>query len=71
MTRGYTEEADRILNYLVIYPHITSCGSTEAGFFMSQEYGIFDALQKQYLRSFIFAIYLVGHFTNLLYTFDP
>jgi hypothetical protein len=24
-----------------------------------QEYGIFDALQKQYLRSFIFAIYLV------------
>ncbi|KAJ6502009.1 HORMA domain-containing protein [Mycena sanguinolenta] len=38
MTRGYTDEADRILNYL--------------------EYGIFDALQKQYLRSFIFAIYL-------------
>lgn len=24
-----------------------------------QEQGIFDALQKQYLRSFIFAIYLV------------
>ncbi|KAF7337922.1 HORMA domain-containing protein [Mycena venus] len=38
MTRGYTDEADRILNYL--------------------EHGIFDALQKQYLRSFIFAIYL-------------
>ncbi|KAJ7073983.1 HORMA domain-containing protein [Mycena amicta] len=38
MTRGYTHEADKILNYL--------------------EYGIFDALQKQYLRSFIFAIYL-------------
>ncbi|KAJ7578469.1 HORMA domain-containing protein [Mycena floridula] len=38
MTRGYTEEADRILNYL--------------------EDGIFDALQKQYLRSFIFGIYL-------------
>ncbi|KAF7311256.1 HORMA domain-containing protein [Mycena kentingensis (nom. inval.)] len=38
MTRGYTHEADRILNYL--------------------EYGIFDALQKRYLRSFIFAIYL-------------
>ncbi|KAJ6490669.1 HORMA domain-containing protein [Mycena vitilis] len=38
MTRGYTDEADKILNYL--------------------EYGIFDALQKQYLRSFVFAIYL-------------
>ncbi|KAK7040820.1 hypothetical protein VNI00_009416 [Paramarasmius palmivorus] len=38
MCRGYTDEADRILNYL--------------------EYGIFDALQKQYLRRFIFAIYL-------------
>ncbi|KAF8205628.1 HORMA domain-containing protein [Mycena galopus ATCC 62051] len=38
MTRGYTDEADRILNYL--------------------EHGIFEALQKQYLRSFIFAIYL-------------
>ncbi|KAK7038157.1 HORMA domain-containing protein [Favolaschia claudopus] len=38
MIRGYTDEADRILNYL--------------------ENGIFDALQKQYLRSFIFAIYL-------------
>ncbi|TFK42379.1 HORMA domain-containing protein [Crucibulum laeve] len=38
MTRGYTDEADKILNYL--------------------EYGIFDALEKRYLRSFIFAIYL-------------
>ncbi|KAG2020134.1 hypothetical protein CC2G_005502 [Coprinopsis cinerea AmutBmut pab1-1] len=38
MVRGYTDEADRILNYL--------------------ENGIFDALEKQYLRSFIFAIYL-------------
>ncbi|KAJ7633058.1 HORMA domain-containing protein [Roridomyces roridus] len=38
MTRGYTDEADKLLNYL--------------------EYGIFDALQKQYLRSFVFAIYL-------------
>ncbi|KAJ7024255.1 HORMA domain-containing protein [Mycena alexandri] len=35
---GFTDEADRILNYL--------------------EHGIFDALQKQYLRSFVFAIYL-------------
>ncbi len=67
MTRGYTEEADRILNYLVIYLHITLRSSTEASFFLLQEYGIFDALQKQYLRSFIFAIYLVGRSTDLLY----
>ncbi|KAJ7161498.1 HORMA domain-containing protein [Mycena crocata] len=38
MTRGYTDEADKILNYL--------------------EYGIFHALEKRYLRSFVFAIYL-------------
>ncbi|KAM6500352.1 HORMA domain containing protein [Amanita muscaria] len=53
MTRGYTEEADRILNYL--------------------EYGIFDALQKQYLRSFIFAIYLDNKDPNNIveaYTFN-
>ncbi|KAF8891245.1 HORMA domain-containing protein [Infundibulicybe gibba] len=42
MTRGYSDEADKILNYL--------------------EYGIFDALEKQYLRSFIFAIYLAEMF---------
>ncbi|KAL1746287.1 HORMA domain-containing protein [Schizophyllum fasciatum] len=39
ISRGSTEEADRLLNYL--------------------ENGIYDALQKQYLKSFIFAIYLV------------
>ncbi|KAJ3866805.1 HORMA domain-containing protein [Lentinula novae-zelandiae] len=44
MSRGYTDEADRILNYL--------------------EYGIFDALQKQYLRSFIFALYLDNNDPN-------
>ncbi|KIY50793.1 HORMA-domain-containing protein [Fistulina hepatica ATCC 64428] len=38
LTRGYTQEADRLLNYL--------------------EYGIFDALQKKFLKRFIFAIYL-------------
>ncbi|KAG6889831.1 hypothetical protein C0995_014308 [Termitomyces sp. Mi166 len=38
MTRGYSDEGDKILNYL--------------------ENGIFDALQKEYLKSFIFAIYL-------------
>ncbi|PFH54173.1 hypothetical protein AMATHDRAFT_135603 [Amanita thiersii Skay4041] len=53
MTRGYTEEADRILNYL--------------------EHGIFDALHKQYLRSFIFAIYLDSKDPNNIveaYTFN-
>ncbi|CAA7271513.1 unnamed protein product [Cyclocybe aegerita] len=53
LTRGYTDEADRLLNYL--------------------EYGIFDALEKQYLRSFIFAIYLDNKDpTNIVeaYTFN-
>ena len=58
VSRGYTEEADKLLDYLVssyilcvyfIYIKI-----------VWQENGIFDALQKQYLRSFIFAIYLVS-----------
>ena len=40
-------------------------------FFLPQEYGIFDALQRQYLRSFIFAIYLVGYFYDVLDSFDP
>ncbi|KXN92254.1 Meiosis-specific protein HOP1 [Leucoagaricus sp. SymC.cos] len=53
MARGYSEEADRILDYL--------------------EYGIFDALEKQYLRSFIFAIYLDSKDPNNIveaYTFN-
>ncbi|TFK76209.1 DNA-binding protein [Pluteus cervinus] len=53
MTRGYTDEADRIMNYI--------------------EHGIFDALQKQYLRSFIFAIYLDSKEPNNIveaYTFN-
>ncbi|KAF9475066.1 DNA-binding protein [Pholiota conissans] len=44
ITRGYTDEADRILNYM--------------------EYGIFDALEKRYLRSFIFGIYLASFDTK-------
>ncbi|KAH9005321.1 HORMA-domain-containing protein [Lactarius hatsudake] len=38
ITRGWSAEADKLLDYL--------------------ENGIFDAIEKQYLRSFIFAIYL-------------
>ncbi|KAI0699230.1 HORMA domain-containing protein [Cytidiella melzeri] len=53
VSRGYTEEADKLLDYL--------------------ENGIFDALQKQYLRSFIFAIYLDNDDPNNIveaYTFN-
>ncbi|KAL5529555.1 hypothetical protein ACEPAG_5540 [Sanghuangporus baumii] len=38
VARGYSTEADKLLNYL--------------------EHGIFDAIERQYLKSFIFAIYL-------------
>ncbi|KAF8912012.1 HORMA domain-containing protein [Gymnopilus junonius] len=53
IARGYTDEADKILNYL--------------------ENGIFDALEKGYLRSFIFAIYLDNKDPNNIveaYTFN-
>ncbi|KAF8643792.1 hypothetical protein AX16_008811 [Volvariella volvacea WC 439] len=53
ITRGYTSEADKIMDYL--------------------EHGIFDALRRQYLRSFIFAIYLDSKDpTNIVeaYTFN-
>ncbi|KZT09612.1 HORMA-domain-containing protein [Laetiporus sulphureus 93-53] len=53
VTRGFTEEADRLLDYL--------------------ENGIFDALQKQYLRSCIFAVYLDSQDPNNIveaYTFS-
>ncbi|KAH9901464.1 HORMA domain-containing protein [Cubamyces lactineus] len=53
VTRGFTEEADKLLDYL--------------------ENGIFDALQKQYLRSFVFAIYLDDQDPNNIieaYTFN-
>ncbi|GLB34722.1 putative HORMA domain containing protein [Lyophyllum shimeji] len=53
MTRGYSDEGDKILNYL--------------------ENGIFDALQREYLRSFIFAIYLDNKEPNNIveaYTFN-
>ncbi|KAH8107944.1 HORMA-domain-containing protein [Cristinia sonorae] len=53
VTRGYTEEADKLLDYM--------------------EKGVFDALQNQYLRSFIFAIYLDNDDPNNIveaYTFN-
>ncbi|EPQ57954.1 hypothetical protein GLOTRDRAFT_103922 [Gloeophyllum trabeum ATCC 11539] len=53
VTRGFTEEADKLLEFL--------------------ESGIFDALQKQYLKSFIFAVYLDPQDPNNIveaYTFN-
>ncbi|EGO21133.1 hypothetical protein SERLADRAFT_441512 [Serpula lacrymans var. lacrymans S7.9] len=53
INRGFTNEGDRIMDYL--------------------EHGIFDALQKQYLRRFIFAIYLDSKDPNNIieaYTFN-
>ncbi|PCH37883.1 hypothetical protein WOLCODRAFT_96043 [Wolfiporia cocos MD-104 SS10] len=53
VTRGFTEEADKLLDYL--------------------EHGVFDAVEKQYLRSCIFAIYLDNQDPNNIveaYTFN-
>ncbi|KII89093.1 hypothetical protein PLICRDRAFT_698216 [Plicaturopsis crispa FD-325 SS-3] len=53
ITRGFTEEADKLLNFL--------------------EFGIFDALEKKYLRSFVFAIFLDNEDPNNIieaYTFN-
>ena len=60
LNRGYTEEADRLLDYLVrpVYKLSGFCHLMNVSLY--QEGGIFDALEKQYLRSLIFAIYLVG-----------
>ncbi|KAH9996849.1 HORMA domain-containing protein [Russula vinacea] len=53
ITRGWSAEADKLLDYL--------------------ENGIFDAIEKQYLRSFIFAVYLDPEDPNNIveaYTFN-
>ncbi|EIW60264.1 uncharacterized protein TRAVEDRAFT_119861 [Trametes versicolor FP-101664 SS1] len=53
VTKGFTEEADKLLDYM--------------------ENGIFDAVQKQYLRSFVFAVYLDDQDPNNIveaYTFN-
>jgi hypothetical protein len=63
VTRGYTEEADKLLNYLVGVFVLYSRFCLNLSM---QEYGIFDALKKQYLRSFIFAIYLVRALSSIL-----
>ncbi|KAI6109671.1 HORMA domain-containing protein [Pisolithus sp. B1] len=53
LKRGFTNEGDKILDYL--------------------EHGIFDAIEKQYLRKFVFGIYLDGDDPNNIveaYTFN-
>ena len=57
VARGWSAEADKLLDYLVRDLHqsfYAGCHQT-----LRQEHGIFDAIEKQYLRSLIFAIYLV------------
>lgn len=56
--KGWTNEGDKLLEYLVC---IESSPIPELAEAFTQEEGIFDALEKQYLRSFIFAVYLVGN----------
>lgn len=55
--KGWTNEGDKLLGYLV------GCSKPsqlmKLFILFTQEEGIFDALEKQYLRSFIFAVYLV------------
>lgn len=65
VTRGYTEEADKLLDYLVSPASV--CVHTPFDTILLQEKGIFDALQHRYLRSFIFAIYLVSLSSSTLF----
>jgi HORMA domain len=61
VSRGFTEEGDKLLNYLVMpSTELSEYESTFPDPSHLQEHGIFDALKNQYLRSFIFAIYLVS-----------
>jgi hypothetical protein len=58
LNRGFTNEGDRIIDYLVrIYASIIH--GRRAYIHASQENGIFEAIDKQYLRKVIFGIYLV------------
>jgi len=56
ITRGYTDEADKLLNYLVYASYYPLIHLPDISL---EENGIFDALEKRFLRSFIFGIYLV------------
>jgi hypothetical protein len=58
ITRGWSAEADKLLDYLVrLFDYSGIVLSLT--YLVPKENGIFDAIKKQYLRSFIFAIYLV------------
>lgn len=54
--RGFTDEADQLLNCLVFAQDLFVALLTSL-----QERGIFDALERQYLKSFVFAIHLVSY----------
>ena len=58
VVRGYSEEANKLLDCLV---SLSPRHCISASWLSSQEKGIFDAMEKQYLKSFIFAIYLVRY----------
>ena len=57
---GFTQEADRLMDYLARFPIYNSMWFILKPMLWSQELGIFDALKKEYLKTFIFAIYLVS-----------
>ena len=58
ITRGWSAEADKLLDYLVrLFEYSGVMHSLTC--LVPKENGIFDAIERQYLRSFIFAIYLV------------
>jgi hypothetical protein len=58
LNRGFTNEGDRIIDYLVRI-HASIFHGRCAYIHVSQENGIFEAIDKQYLRKVIFGIYLV------------
>ena len=55
--RGYSTESDKLLDFLVREAPLSNF---EPKFIdLVKEKGIFEAIEKQYLASFIFAVYLV------------
>lgn len=59
--RGFSLEGDEILDYLVRIKELPCCAVRllRTNEFPSQEKGAFDALEKQYLKRMIFALYIV------------
>ena len=55
--RGFSTEADKLLNYLVRHSQYTKETLNQST--SLKEKGVFDAIERQYLKSFVFAVYLV------------